>query len=283
MLEKVAHVIDLMWGPGAWKADVALLTSTALDVAKLIVFYVFVRFLINGIARRIAAPIISGQTHLVSEDRSPRLRTITGLIRSVSNYVLNFVFAVMLLRALRFDAVSVVSTASFAGLAFGFGAQKLVKDVINGFFLIMENQYDVGDYVTVNGVTGTVEEIGMRIMRIRDDTGKLYIMSNGDISQVCNMSRGSLVGVLEIGISNGEDIEAAREVVNKAGEKLAANHPDLDLVEPPKVQGLGTADATHVILRIPVKVGTASKLGLAQIEMRGQIRDDLHEAGIYMG
>ncbi len=283
MIDRLAKSIDDLWGPGAWKSDVAVLTSTALDIAKLLLFYVVVRFLINSIAKRVARPIITSQGHIVTEELTPRLRTITGLIRSVSNYVLNFVVAVMLLRALRFDAVSVVSTASFAGLAFGFGAQKLVKDVINGFFLIMENQYDVGDYVLINGVTGTVEEIGMRIMRIRDDTGKLFIMSNGDISQVCNMSRGSLVGVLEIGIANGEDIELARTICDKAGEKLVETHPDLDLVEPPKVQGVGTADATHVVLRIPVKVKTASKLGLAQIEMRGLVRNELHEAGIYIG
>ncbi|HEY3333572.1 MAG TPA: mechanosensitive ion channel family protein [Capsulimonadaceae bacterium] len=260
----------------------AVLPDVSLDVLQVVVFYTLVRFIINAVAGRIAEPIIAGQARLGLDDRGPRVRTLTGLIRSVGNYVLNFVFAVMLLRALRFDAVSVVSTAGFAGLAFGFGAQKLVKDVINGFFLIMENQYDAGDYVTINGITGIVEEIGMRIMKIRDDSGKLYILSNGDISQVCNMSRGSLVGVLEIGIANGEDLGEARSVIEKAGQELLESKPELGIVEPPTVQGIGTADAAHVVLRIPVKVEAATKLGQAQIELRGLARERLHEAGIYI-
>jgi small conductance mechanosensitive channel len=98
-----------------------------------------------------------------------------------------------------------------AGLAVGFGAQKLVKDVITGFFLLLEDQYAVGDYVTIGTVTGTVEELGMRITRLRDDDGRLYILSNGDIGQVCNMSRGPLAGVLEVAIAASADVGHATQ------------------------------------------------------------------------
>ena len=87
-----------------------------------------------------------------------------------------------------------ITTASFAGLAFGFGAQKLVRDVINGFFIIWRTICG-GRLRTINTISGRVEEIGMRIMKIRDDTGKLYILSNGDISMVCNQSRGEVQGL----------------------------------------------------------------------------------------
>ena len=203
-----------------WTASVDAFSDDAIDVVKILIFYIAARFFVNVLAPKIAAPIIHHQSKWITGDRGHRLRTLVGLITSVSNYVLGFVFGVMLLRALNVDAVSVVSTAGFAGLAFGFGAQRLVKDVINGFFLIMENQYDVGDYVTINTITGRVEEIGMRIMKIRDDSGKLYILSNGDIGQVCNMSRGSLTGTLEIGIASAEDISVANGIIDKAGTEL---------------------------------------------------------------
>ena len=156
-----------------WDRELDRLGAVSLDLLQTLVFYIVVRFIINRIAVRLATPLTERHALFLGVDRSARIRTLSGLIRSVGAYALNFVTIVMVMRALRFDAVSVVSTASFAGLAVGFGAQKLVKDVINGFFIIMENQYDIGDYVTINTITGRVEEIGMRIVKIRDDSGKL--------------------------------------------------------------------------------------------------------------
>jgi len=94
----------------------------------------------------------------------------------------------MILQAAGVNIVPLITTASVAGLAVGIGAQKLVRDWISGIFILIEDQYGVGDKVTVNAVTGLVEELGMRTTRIRDENGNLYIISNGDISQVCNHS-----------------------------------------------------------------------------------------------
>ncbi|MDR3707112.1 MAG: mechanosensitive ion channel family protein [Capsulimonadaceae bacterium] len=276
------HWLTSLNSPEKWTQRLDHFSDVSISVIGVVVVYLIVRFAIAVIAERIAKPFLKGQSHIVPDDRG-RLRTLSGLIRSVSTYMLNFVFAVALLRALNFDAISVVSTASFAGLAFGFGAQKLVKDVINGFFLIMENQYDVGDYVTINTITGTVEEIGMRIMKIRDDSGKLYILSNGDITQVCNMSRGALVGTIEIGIASGEDPAEAAKHINAVGQDLLAARPDLGLVDAPKSVGIGSVDATHVVIKVAVKVALAPQLAVAQTALRGLIRDRLHENGIYIG
>ena len=269
--------------PNKWMERLDHFSDVAISVLDVVLIYALVRVVISVVSDRVAQPFLKGQSHLISEDHGKRLRTLSGLVRSVSTYMLNFVFVVALLRALNFDAVSVVSTASFAGLAFGFGAQKLVKDVINGFFLIMENQYDIGNYVTINGITGTVEEIGMRIVKIRDDSGKLFILSNGDISQVCNMSRGSLVGTIEIGIASAENPSDAVAVIDKTGKELLDDRPDLGLVEAPRAVGIGSADATHTVIKVVLKVNTAPELAAAQTALRGLIRERLHENGIYIG
>lgn len=262
--------------PAKWTQRLDRMGDDAVSVLGVIVVYLILKYFIHILAERVARPLIEDR----GRRNTRRLATLTGLIRSVSNYIINFVFAVALLRALNFDAVSVVSTAGFAGLAFGFGAQKLVKDVINGFFLIMEDQYDVGHYVTINGVTGVVEEIGMRIMKIRDDSGKLFILSNGDISQVCNMSRGALVGTIEIGVALGEDTQAAMKVIDQAGEDLLAKRADLSLAEAPKAVGIGAVDATHVGIKVAVKVNDPSALGAAQTAVRSLAHDMLIESNI---
>ncbi|HEX5323581.1 MAG TPA: mechanosensitive ion channel domain-containing protein, partial [Capsulimonadaceae bacterium] len=145
---------------GFWIKEADSIRDICLNLLGVAILYIIVRFVLNRLAFRLGEALIARQTHWVPEGREARLRTLVGLIRSVVNYVLFFVFAIAFLRALRFDAISVATTASVAGLAFGFGAQKLVKDVISGFFIILENQYDIGDYVTINGITGRVEEIG---------------------------------------------------------------------------------------------------------------------------
>lgn len=263
-----------------WVHEAIALRDICLDLIGLAILYAVVRFVLNRFAFRMAASLISRQADRLPEGREARLRTLVGLIRSVTNYLLFFVFAILFLSALHFNVISVAAGASFAGLAVGFGAQKLVKDVISGFFIILENQYDVGDYVTINGVTGRVEEIGMRIMKIRDDTGKLFILSNGDISQVCNQSRGAVEGVVEIGVAPGSDIKKSMEIIDEAGKALLADRPDLGLSGAPEAQGIGSADATHTILRVMVRVSDPAKLSGAQIALRGQIHMRLTEAGI---
>lgn len=263
-----------------WVNEALTVRDVGLDLIKVIAFYAIARIILNRLAFQVAEALLARQPHWLPEGREARLRTLVGLIRSVTNYILFFVFAILFLRALRFDAVSVVTTASFAGLAFGFGAQKLVKDVISGFFIILENQYDVGDYVTINGITGRVEEIGMRIMKIRDDTGKLYILSNGDISQVCNQSRGAVEGILEIGVAPGSDIMKVKAIIDEAGKSLLKERADLDLDGAPETQGIGSADATHTVLRVLVRVEDPARLNDAQIALRGLIHLQLTQAGI---
>lgn len=262
-----------------WFHEALVLRDVALAVIEYFIFYLIARWILYRVAFRLAVGLLSRQTHWLHEGREARLRTLVGLIRSVTSYLLIFVFAIAFLRAVNFDAISVVTTASFAGLAFGFGAQKLVKDVISGFFLILENQYDVGDYVTINGITGRVEEIGMRIMQIRDDTGKLYILSNGDISQVCNQSRGAVEGIVEIGVAPGSDIKKVEEIIDQAGKDLAKEQPDL-FPEAPETQGIGAADATHTVMRVMVRVKDPARLNAAQISLRGLVHSRLTESGI---
>ena len=119
--------------------------------------------------------------------------TLTDLFSSAMTYCVYFCAIILILFALDPSGKTLVPLLSFAsvlGLAIGFGAQRLVRDVITGMFILGEDQFDVGDHVTIGTVTGVVESIELRVTRIRDNQGHLYVIANGDITQVSNASRG---------------------------------------------------------------------------------------------
>ena len=138
--------------------------------------------------------------------REARVRALHAVLKSAVGFVLGFVMAIMVLQSAGLNIVPLLTTASVAGLAIGFGAQKLVKDVISGFFILVEDQYGVGDYVTIGPATGIVDDLGMRTTRVRDASGKLFIIANGDISQVYNHSRGALCVWTDIAVPASSDL-----------------------------------------------------------------------------
>ena len=250
------------------------------DVVKIVLLYVLLRVVLRRLVDRIILPVVARGERHADPAQAGRLKTLAGLLNSAVNYILAFVFGVMLLRAFHLDPIPLLTTASVAGLAVGFGAQKLVKDVISGFFILLENQYAVGDYVTIGAITGTVEEVGMRTTRLRDEFGKLYILSNGDITLVCNQSRGAVATYIEIGLAVGSDLDKATAVINAAGEELAKTRPDLGFALPPTAQGLGAMDAARLALRVACPVTAPARLTDAQIALRGLIHQRLVEADI---
>jgi len=261
-----------------WEGDASWMVLA--DVAKIVLLYLLLRFVLRRLVDRVLWPALKQGEKKIDPAQASRIKTLASLVNSSISYILTFVFGIMLLRALRLDPIPLLTTASVAGLAVGFGAQKLVKDMISGFFILLEDQYAVGDYVTVGAVTGTVEEVGLRTTRIRDDAGKLYILSNGDITQVCNQSRGAVASFVEIGIAPAADVGKATDIINKAGEELAHAQSGLGFAEPPSVQGLGAMDAAKLTLRVSCPVTAPAKLTQAQIALRGLAHQRLVEAEI---
>jgi len=133
-------------------------------------------------------------------------KTLASLLKSIVRYVTYFMVAMNVLEVLGINTTSLLTAAGVGGLAIGFGAQNLVKDVISGFFLIFENQYNVGDYVEIAGVSGVVDEIGLRTTKVRDFGGQIHIIPNGEIKLVTNYSRGMMRALVNINISYEEDL-----------------------------------------------------------------------------
>lgn len=259
-LDKVAHARLLMFG---------------LELLVLVLIYVSAHSaLVRGV-RRVADQLARSEPH-----KAARIRTLAGLFRNTADFILGFVFLVSVLSLVGVNVAAILGTASIAGIAFGFGAQKLVKDVITGYFLLLEDQYAVGDYVTIGAISGTVEDLEMRITKVRDDDGKLYILSNGDIAQVCNHSRGPVGGSFEIGIGAQADVVLATQALEAA---LAVEGTSLGLVALPKVEGVSAADSAKTTLKLGFKVPPGQRPMLLVPRLRAAAREALQAAGIPLG
>ncbi|ABO51810.1 MscS Mechanosensitive ion channel [Desulforamulus reducens MI-1] len=201
-----------------------------------------------------------------------RAQTLAGLLKSALRYIVYFVAAMSIIEIFIPNAAkTILAGAGILGLAVGFGAQNLVRDIITGFFILFEDQYAVGEYVTVAGVTGTVEEIGMRVTKIREVGGQLHIIPNGIIDQVANYNRGGMLSLVEIGISYEENVDRAIEVLKVMSEEFAKTWAEV-LIEGPNVLGVVRFGESDVVIRI-----TAKTKPMYQWEIERQLRKRIKE------
>ena len=178
--------------------------------------------------------------------------TLAGILKSVIKYVVYIIMGISILDTINIPTQPILATAGLGGIAIGFGAQSLVRDLFTGFFILFEDQYGAGDYVTINGVTGTVEELGLRITRIRSFNGELHIIPNGEIKAVTNASRGNSLAIIDIGITYESDQEKALGILTEVSTTYFENNKD-KAAEMPTVLGIIRLEEYGVIIRTIVK------------------------------
>jgi moderate conductance mechanosensitive channel len=177
-----------------------------------------------------------------------REATLLKLLENVLTYVVYFISLMTILSTLGIDIKGLIAGAGIVGLAIGFGAQNLVRDIITGFFIIFEDQFSVGDYVRIGSAEGTVEEIGLRTTKIKSWTGELHIFPNGNITEVTNFSIHNSIAVVDVSIAYEENIEEAENVIQELLLTLPQKYEDL--VNPPELLGVQTLGASDVVIRI---------------------------------
>lgn len=238
-------------------------------------------------ANRFAGSVIRRAAHEVVEtgeaqgfERRKRAQTLgTAAGRFVSALIWSTA-ALVILRELDVDITPVLTGAGILGLAVGFGAQTLVKDVIAGIFIIAEDQVRVGDSAIVNGIKGAVEEINLRTIVLRNDEGVVYTIANGDIRMLANRSKDFSYAVITLEVSYDDDTDAIIEAVRAAGDELARD-PSMtsSLLEPLEVLGIDDFASGHMTLRFRVK---ALPLRRAEVgrELRRLIKKTIDARGI---
>lgn len=237
----------------------AVLTTV---VVLLVLYAVLTRLIERQLAPREGESAVSPRLH--------RLRTVSSLVSNVLRWVVAFVIVVVVLRELGVDVQALVVSAGVLGLAVGFGAQSLVKDVITGIFLLFEGLIGVGDTVEVDGHQGTVEAIGLRVTKLRALDGSLRVIPNGNLSAFTNRSRGWARALVEVTLPREVPVEPALAVLKRVGEEWARDTGVA--LEPPQTQGIVRFNGAEAVLRLMVKVDADRRLD-AEYELRRRVRD----------
>jgi small conductance mechanosensitive channel len=182
-----------------------------------------------------------------------RVATMSGVVANVWRFFVFVVAGAIVLGLFGINLTPLLASATIIGATLGFGAQQIVRDYFSGILMTMEDQYNVGDSVTVGGVTGVIEDVTMRLTRFRGVDGTIYIIPNGDIRLIANNSRGWARAIVDLNLpgANAADLDTVRRVIEDAAHEVAMR-PEFapHCTEPPTVVGLLTSDASTITLRV---------------------------------
>lgn len=234
---------------------------------------------LRGRARERAEAVLA-QSALVSERRQQRAATMGSVLRSISSVVVYGTAFVVILEEVGIPVAPILASASIVGVAVGFGAQNLVRDFLSGVFMILEDQYGVGDVVDIGPATGTVEAVSLRVTRLRDGNGTVWHVRNGEVTRVANFGQGFSKAVLDIPVAYDSSLSRATEVVHGALAGLL-DDPDLSphILEQPESLGVDSVDGTRAVLKFSVKTAPLQQWAVAR-EARRRIKEALDAAGI---
>lgn len=255
----------------------------------------FVRKAIKRVAEKLAtepdktwlnsndrAKAILSVNPLANARRAQRSRTIGSVLRSVSTIVISVIAILLVLAQLNIDVTPLLASAGVVGVAIGFGAQSLVKDFLSGIFLILEDQYGVGDKVQIGDVNGTVESIALRITKVRDADGTLWYLRNGEVLKVGNKTHGWSVAAVEVRVPYDSDLDAARSALQLAADKVREDKKVAAALRGPiEVSGIESMSAEAIGLKVSVKTLPAKQWEVARA-LRENIRTVLTEHEIDM-
>jgi moderate conductance mechanosensitive channel len=238
-------------------------------IAVLIIAFILTRLL--RIASRHLAEL-SNREGLPSALRAQQLRTLSSVIYSVGVFVIMFLAALQILPLLGINMGPLLASAGIAGLAIGFGAQTLVHDFINGFFILVENQYDIGDTIKVGAVQGVVEDMTLRRTVLRDDTGSLHTVPNGQISIVTNLTRDWTQLPMHISVAYGADSDQVIKLLKEVAEEVASDPSYAEMiVAKPEVPGIERVSGNEVDYLLLVKTRPGSQYAVSR-ELRRRIK-----------
>lgn len=288
---------DMWTGLTAWLAELGILDFVSKVVTAVIIVGValLIRWLAGIAIHRTVNRIVTGvkRKHEVTDTQalsaSPltamrivqRTRTLGSVLTNILNVVLASVVVLMLVDTFApgvLGSFALLTAAIGAGL--GFGAQNIVKDVLNGIFMVVEDQYGVGDIVDLGSATGVVEAVTIRVTLVRDVNGTLWFVRNGEINRVGNMSQGWARVIIDLAIPYDSDIEAIESAVLDTAMELAQNSAwRTRILEKPEIWGIESISAEAVVTRVVIKTRTSAKDDVAR-ELRMRIKNTLDGMGV---
>lgn len=275
-LSFIDELVHTVTNPDVW---LALLSRLVYSLVLLIIGYVLIKILTTIVEKTIRVRTKAGL-----KDKTRRQETLVSVLKNVISVFIWFVVIMMIFEAFDLPVRTLLAGAGVVGLAIGFGAQSLVKDVITGFFILLENQFDQGDYISVNTsgslvAQGTVVSMGLRSTRMRGFEGEVYYIPNGTINEVVNFSRENAFSFLDISVSVEEDEKEIEQIINDYFKEHWQEEETF--VNPPVVLGLNSIEKGLSTIRIMLEVQPMEQWGATR-RTRERIKRVLRENGVEM-
>jgi small conductance mechanosensitive channel len=227
-----------------------------------------------------ASRVLNSATGLAHERHKQRTLTMGSLLRNIVTIAVAILTTLTILSTVGVDLAPLLATAGVGGVALGFGAQSLVKDFLSGIFMILEDQYGVGDIVDTGEAIGTVEEVSLRVTRLRDPSGVVWYVRNGEIIRIGNKSQGWSTALVDIPVSYAENLERVipliRDVVHRLDEEPEWKDK---LLEEPQVLGVESVSGTAVTIRVLAKTAPEQQYGVSR-EIRERVKAAFDAAGV---
>lgn len=245
-------------------------------LGKIIIIFLFLRIVGKLINQIIDKSLNRKNKNMLSID-DKRAKTLMGILKKIVNYTLSFIWIIITLDLFGVNTTSIIATAGIGGLAIGFGAQSLVKDIITGFFILLEDQYSVGDYIQTNGYDGIVEDLGLRVTKLRAFSGELHIIPNGNIEIVTNNTRGAMRALVQISIAYEEDIDRAMVVLQKACDRIKNSNESI--LEGPTVVGVANLSEYGVDINVVARTKPMDQWSVER-ELRKSLKEALNKENI---
>ncbi|MFC0547721.1 mechanosensitive ion channel family protein [Kutzneria chonburiensis] len=278
----------------SWFADNwPVLVAGAINIAIIVAIAVVIRYMVhrmidkftqgNGDMPPLLKPLKERAQQLPAPQRSERRRqrakTIGSVLKSLTTLLTAGIAFLMVLQQFKIDITPIIASAGVLGVAIGFGAQSLVRDFLSGVFMMLEDQYGVGDVIDAGQATGTVEAVGLRVTTLRDVNGTVWYVRNGEIVRIGNSSQGFAVAVVDVPFGHAS-VDDALELMGETVEAAVAEAPLAeDVLDAPQVLGVEKVTSEGITLRLTVKVRPGRQWA-TQRALRARIMGAFVAAGI---
>lgn len=233
----------------------AVLDNGFVRIVVAIILLYIVRYFVHGFIGRLIQRAVRGHLHGSVKEEEQREETLTSVFRTLATVILWVLVAIFILQEIGVNLAALATGAGLLGIVVGLGAQSVIKDFLSGMFIILENQYRIGDVVTIGGHSGVVEEITIRMTKLRDMSKNVYFIPNGNITTVTNMTLEHSGVVIDVSVSYDTDISAAEKLLDEVGAAMAEDVNWKDMILEPvqflRVEKLGDSS---IDLRVVGKV-----------------------------
>ena len=239
-----------------------------------------VKFAVNHLESFVFKRALKGENELSDRETEKRVNTLIGIVKGLGKVIIYGLFIMILLRKLGIDIAPILAGAGIIGLAVGFGAQELVRDIISGFFILLEDQLRTGDIANINGTAGLVENIELRTITLRDLSGTVHIIQNGKINSLSNLSKEWSAIVLDIGVAYKENADHVMAIMKKVGGEMLNDEELKDsFLEPIEILGLDSFGDSAIVIRARIKTRTGEQFGIGR-EYRRRLKIAFDHEGI---